>query len=358
MRAVAINSAQKTATVQGGCLWSDVDSAAAVHGLATIGGTVNHTGVGGLTLGGGYGWLCGQHGLTIDNLLSVQMVLASGVVTRASRTENTDLFWAVRGAGQSFGVVTEFVFRLHEQRADVWAGQLLFTPTPETFAGIVAFANHLFETSCGREALIFGFVRPEPVGKLVILALPFFNGPEGEAREYFGPLLRLGPLIDGTAVMLYPAVNCMLNAASMHGGRKVTKGAAYARPLSVGVFEEVGERFEKFLERVPRAGKSLVVFEDYAAGRICEMGNEECAFANRGVYGNAIVMLEWAEKEDDAVCRGFARELARFLGGKFERDRVEGRVEREGVGEYPNSDGGCCLLPFLCCVFLFEAGGC
>lgn len=99
MRKVEIDPIEKTITAQGGCIWEDVDEAAGEHGLATVGGTVNHTGIGGLTLGGGYGWLCGKYGLTIDNLLEVQMVLANGDVVRASDKENTDLFWAVRGSG-------------------------------------------------------------------------------------------------------------------------------------------------------------------------------------------------------------------------------------------------------------------
>ena len=100
MRGVTIDPEAQTITAEGGTIWEDVDSAAAKHGLATVGGTVNHTGVGGLTLGGGYGYLTGKYGLTIDNLLSVEVVLASGEAVTASKDTNADLFWAVRGAGQ------------------------------------------------------------------------------------------------------------------------------------------------------------------------------------------------------------------------------------------------------------------
>ena len=106
MRKVEIDPLTKTAKVQGGCIWQDVDDAAGDYGLAMVGGTVNHTGVGGLTLGGGYGWLSGRYGLTIDSLLQVQIVLADGSIKTASKDENPDLFWAVRGAGHAFGVVT------------------------------------------------------------------------------------------------------------------------------------------------------------------------------------------------------------------------------------------------------------
>jgi len=95
MRGVSVDPEKKTATVQGGALWEDVDLALAKHGLATVGGTVNHTGVGGLTLGGGYGFLSPKYGLAIDNLLSVELVLADGKIVTASASENPDLFWGM-----------------------------------------------------------------------------------------------------------------------------------------------------------------------------------------------------------------------------------------------------------------------
>lgn len=99
MNSVSVDPAAKTVTVGGGATWKEVDEAAAAHGLAAVGGTVNHTGVGGLTLGGGYGWLSGQYGLTIDNLLSATVVLATGQVVTASATENADLFGASAAPG-------------------------------------------------------------------------------------------------------------------------------------------------------------------------------------------------------------------------------------------------------------------
>ena len=113
LRGVDVNAARRTASVQGGALWADVDAATQAHGLATPGGLISETGVAGLTLSGGVGWLRSAHGLSIDNLLAVDIVIANGTLTRASPAENADLFWAIRGGGGNFGVVVNFEFQLH-----------------------------------------------------------------------------------------------------------------------------------------------------------------------------------------------------------------------------------------------------
>jgi FAD/FMN-containing dehydrogenase len=132
MRAVWVDPAGRTARVQGGALWGDVDHETQARSLATTGGIVGHTGVAGLTLGGGIGYLMRQHGLTVDNLLAAEVVTAEGSIVRASADEHPDLFWAVRGGGGNFGVVTSFRFALHPLGPAVMAGPVFWAADDTT----------------------------------------------------------------------------------------------------------------------------------------------------------------------------------------------------------------------------------
>ena len=126
MRSVSVDPTSRTAVVQGGALWGDVDHETQAHGMATTGGIVGHTGVAGLTLGGGLGWLMRKHGLTVDNLLAAEVVTAEGSIVPASPDKNPDLFWALRGGGGNFGVVTSFRFALHAVGPTVIAGPVFW----------------------------------------------------------------------------------------------------------------------------------------------------------------------------------------------------------------------------------------
>jgi FAD/FMN-containing dehydrogenase len=126
MRAVAFDPLERVAHVQGGALWGDVDHETQAHSLATTGGIVSHTGVGGVSLGGGIGWLMRKHGLTVDNLVEAEVVTSDGHIVRASAHDHSDLFWALRGGGGNFGVVSSFRFRLHPVGPTVVAGPVFW----------------------------------------------------------------------------------------------------------------------------------------------------------------------------------------------------------------------------------------
>ncbi|KAL7952862.1 hypothetical protein V8C34DRAFT_318676 [Trichoderma compactum] len=204
MRHVTVNPSAKTIKSQGGAIWEGVDLAAAQNGLATVGGTVNHTGVGGLTLGGGYAWLSGKYGLTIDNLVKAEIVLADG------------------------RIMTTFTFRGYEQKNPVWAGLLAFDTS--ALDKVINFANKLVETTEGQSAMVVGIGAPAPTHEDRILTVLFYDGNEEEAKAYYDASFNLSPVVDRTSEMTYKQVNSMLNASTDTWGpqRMVNKVAQTA----------------------------------------------------------------------------------------------------------------------------------
>ena len=353
MRNVTVDPEMKTITAQGGALCSDVDDAAGVHDLATVGGTVNHTGIGGLTLGGGYGWLSSAYGLVIDNLLEVEIVLADGSILKASETVNPDLFWAVRGAGACFGVVTTFVYRAYEQKNPVWGGMLALAPP--TLVKAIEFANRQMETHTGKHGLMLGLGCPPPAFQPVILAAVFYNGTESEGKEFFAPLLELDPLLNSTAVMPYPSVNGMLNLFATDGDRKALKGSAYLYPLDPKVAEETFNDFAAFVQKVPDAAQSIIIFEYLCADQIIKVPLAATAYANRAAYCNIMVGPRWTDKANDIICRSWAREMAaKFTArlGEQKRSRDVDKDTMDAVGQYGSYDGK--SSSHLICTYMFS----
>jgi hypothetical protein len=291
MRKVTVDAEAKTITAEGGTIWEDVDVEAAKYGLATVGGTVNHTGVGGLTLGGGYGYLTGKYGLTIDNLLSAEVVLASGETVTASSTSHPDLFWAIRGAGQNFGVVTRFTFRGYPQANPVFAGPLVFPPT--ALPKIVEFMNKFHETNDGNQALLVAFSSPPPQNAPVILTLLFHNGPEEEGKAIFADLFALDPIVDVTGMVPYPVLNSLVNGSAGFDGRKQFGGGAFKLPIDAAFVEGVYKEFQDFVESKENLGQSMMLWEVVPYQKVIEVPNSSTSFANRGDYYNVATMFKW-----------------------------------------------------------------
>ncbi|EMD40426.1 hypothetical protein CERSUDRAFT_130260, partial [Gelatoporia subvermispora B] len=203
---VRIDAEKKLAYIGGGTLWNAVEKAAIQHGLATVGGAVNHTGCGGLIVGGGFGWLSGKHGLTVDHLFQATVVTPNGSTLTASTTENEDLFWGIRGGGCNFGVVTEFVLKLHPQCRTVYSGSLVFSPDKlDTVATTVQ--SWWLNGPTQDEAVMFvqsasHFGQPPAL----ILGL-FYNGSEEEGRQNFKALLDLGPVADLSKEMPFEKID-------------------------------------------------------------------------------------------------------------------------------------------------------
>ncbi|KAI9789074.1 MAG: hypothetical protein M1833_002772 [Piccolia ochrophora] len=339
MRQVVVDTENRTITAQGGCLWADVDTAAGERGLATVGGTVNHTGIGGLTLGGGYGWLTGKYGLVIDNLLEVEVVLADGQVVKASEKENTDLFWALRGAGQNFGVATQFTYRAFEQKNLVWAGVMVFGR--DQIDGVVAFANHVAKVSQGDAGMLLVLGTPPLAPAPAIMTPVFFNGPEDKAKDFFAPLLELGPAVNMTSEMPYAMVNGLANAANCHGGRKTMKGPNFSTPIDPRDVSELLDGVTSLLQTIPDATGSHIVLSFLNSSRTLEQAHTSAAFANRGDHQVCIVLAQWTEVEHDSACREWTRKTCEKLGEISTKKKDSSGLERssEGVGGYGNFNG-------------------
>jgi FAD/FMN-containing dehydrogenase len=216
MNAVSVDAGKRTVTVGGGATMSHLDRGTQPYGLATTGGRVSTTGVGGFTLGGGGGWFDRKLGLACDNLVSVDLVTADGSVVHASEHEDPELFWALHGGGGNFGVATSFTLRLHELRS-VTAALLFWRPEagPEVMRAYRDFIEAAPDEVGGGLVFLTGpaeeFCPKDLVGKLALLVLVAYAGPEAQARKAAAPILALRPEGQMIAEMPYADFQCMLD---------------------------------------------------------------------------------------------------------------------------------------------------
>ena len=224
MKGIEVDPEARTARVEAGVLWGELDRATQEHGLATVGGIVTHTGVAGLTLGGGIGWLQRKHGLTIDQLISVELVTAAGNRLTASEDENAELFWGVRGGGGNFGIVTEFAFRLHPVGPTVLAGPVFWpmSESPELLRfyrdWIRDVPDELMTIVMHRRAPAVEFVPTELHGAPVAGVACCYAGDLDEGAEVLRPLKEFGsPVLDLCEPKPYVDHQAMFDASFPHG---------------------------------------------------------------------------------------------------------------------------------------------
>ncbi|HEY7641594.1 MAG TPA: FAD-binding oxidoreductase [Steroidobacteraceae bacterium] len=234
LRLVDVNTGARVVIVQGGALWRDVDVATAAHRLATTGGLVSSTGVGGFTLGGGAGWLMRRHGLACDNLLAANLVLADGRALRASADEHPDLFWGLRGGGGGLGVVTSFELRLHPLD-NVLAGLVVHPHVADrdVLEHFADFARTAPDEFCGLAALInapsLPFLDPAWHGRPVLVLALCWCGDLQAGAHVLAPLRRAGsPLADSVGPMPYPLWQQMQDASALAGRFNYWKSANFA----------------------------------------------------------------------------------------------------------------------------------
>lgn len=297
MRKVITDPASHTVCVQGGATWEDVNSSAMSYGLAVVGPTANQTGVGGSTLGGGYGWLTGQYGLIIDQLLSVKMVLADGTVVEASEENEPGLFWAVRGAGQAFGVATEFVFRAHSIRPSTFGGTMYFSV--DKLPEVVRFANKFHEKQDPKAGFFFGFRAHPSVERTAVVILLFYYGTRAEGESFFEDLLSVDEAARKTDMMSYADIQALGNIEPISGGRKSIDGTAVTFPLPMERYLDVYDHFDHILASYPEAKSSEIMFELLPYAKAGAVPLDATAATNRGPYYNVGLILCWSNPELD-----------------------------------------------------------
>jgi FAD binding domain/Berberine and berberine like len=282
MKGIRVDPEARTARAQAGVLWGDLDRETQAFGLATTGGIVTHTGVAGLTLGGGIGWLQRKHGLTIDQLLSVDLVTAEGEFVHASETENPDLFWGLRGGGGNFGIVTEFEFRLHQVGPMVLAGPV-FWPI-ERAPALLRFyrewsaeaADELMTIVVHRKAPSLPFVPPELQGEPVVSVVCCYAGPLDEGEEVIRPLKAFAsPVLDLCEPKPYVAHQAMFDGSFPHDWWY------YMRACDVA--ELTDPVIDIAVEHAGRIRSPLTAFPIWQlGGAVARVAEAETAFNGRG----------------------------------------------------------------------------
>jgi FAD/FMN-containing dehydrogenase len=297
MRAVSVDPLGRTAQVQGGALWGDVDHQTQARGLATTGGIVAHTGVAGLTLGGGIGFLMRKHGLAIDNLLSAEVVTAEGSILRASTDDHPDLFWALRGGGGNFGVVTTFQFALHPVGPTVMAGPVLWEADDTTevlrfYRDFAAEAPDELGT-----VVTLGTVPPLPVipeqlhWRPAIAVDCTYSGPVDDGERAVRDLRRLGtPLLDLVAPTPYVAHQRALDDTVPHGWHYHWKATDLAG-LSDDAIAAIADH--AYAASSPRSYSKMF----HLGGAVARVPDDATAFAGRHVPHNIIIDGVWLPDE-------------------------------------------------------------
>lgn len=335
MREVRVDPEARTAICGGGTTLAELDAAAQVHGLATPGGTISHTGVAGLTLGGGFGWLTGMFGLSADNLIGADVVLADGRQVRASDVEHPDLFWALRGGGGNFGVVTSFEFRLHPVGPLVNLG--MFFWGLEDGDKALRLGRDLRPTLPRASNLMLAVLNAPPApfvpeqhhfrpGYAVVVA--GFASPE-EHAELVAPLRAADPLFEFVTPLPYTELQKMLDGAAPWGIR------AYEKALYVDEFTD--EIIAVTTEHAPRKSSPMSICPIFSMdGAFCDAGEDDIAFGGSRTPKYAFNMAAITDNPDvmpaeRAWVRDFwealtphARESAGYVNfmNEFDEDRV------------------------------------
>jgi FAD/FMN-containing dehydrogenase len=313
MKGVQVDQARRTARANGGVLWGEFDRETQASGLATPGGRVTGTGLGGFTLGGGYGWLSPKYGLACDNLVSADVVTANGRLLTATESENEDLFWGLRGGGGNFGVVTSFEFRLHRVGPMVVGGMLMH-PLEQAREVLRAYRDYV-DAAPDELATAFAFFPAPPEefvprdlrGKTVLGLIACHCGELEDGERAVEPLRALGPpAVDLIGPMPYPDLQALLDPTAPPGWRWYNTGE-HLRGLTDPAIDVLTSHAPQGLAPLTQA----IVFRH--GGAVSRVEDGATAFGNRDAPYLLHPLAAWLEPEDDERHIGWLRELVREM---------------------------------------------
>ena len=331
MRAVEVDPERRLARVGGGATLADLDRATQAHGLAVPAGVVSDTGVGGLTLGGGFGWLSRLHGLTSDNLVAVEMVTATGEHVRASTEEEPELFWALRGGGGNFGVVTAFEFRLHPLRPEVLFGPVFYSleAAREVLPAWAAFMETaprpLGSWADIATAPPAPFLPESAHGTKVVIVIAFWAGDPAEGRPAVAPLLALGtPLGDWIAPRPYVEAQAFLDQTYAKGWRNYWSARNHAH-----LGTDLAAELAGLGTTLPTAASDILICAH--GGAVTDAAPDATAYPHRGALFMTTPGARWQERTEDAAMVAWTRDAAARLEAHAEPGAyVNFIAEREG----------------------------
>ena len=294
MKSVRVDPARRTARAEAGLTWGEYNHETQAFGLASTGGVVSTTGIAGLTLGGGLGWLMGKHGLSCDNLLSADLVTADGQFLTASADQHPDLFWGLRGGGGNFGVVTSFEYRVHPVDA-VLAGMVLH---PMAKAREVLRFYRDFARNCPDEALAAAALMTSPEGAPVVAIIVSYIGDIVAGEAVVAPLRKFGsPLLDTIAPTSYVQLNTLLDAAVPYWK------SSFLKQLGDDLIEILIERSAKMLSPM-----SMVLFF-HLHGAAARVDRNATAFGLRDDQWDYDVISQWTDPDESADHVQWTREF-------------------------------------------------
>jgi FAD/FMN-containing dehydrogenase len=309
MTGVRVDPDAKTAQVQAGATWGDFDHEAQAFGLATTGATVSTVGVAGCTLGGGTGHLARKCGLSLDNLISADVVTADGSFVHASEEENPDLFWGLRGGGGNLGVVTSFEFRLHEVGPEVLTGQILH-PMADAAEGLRFYRDFMADAPDALQAYAF-FVHVPPIpavpehyhGETALDFVVTYAGDQETGEEVFRPLRAFGdPILDAVRPQPYTALQQTFDEGVPKGQRCYSK-AHYLDALPDAALDTVVEHVD------PLPGPFSMVYFEPMGGAIGRVDPTATAFPHREAAYGFHVLTGWSDADQDAEIMDWTRDF-------------------------------------------------